>query len=637
MLRSTLVSGALVAAILLGTGVSLAAQTYRFGASPVPAPVAASLPYGHTSPVPVDESAKAVDLSNWFPRPGSQGMQNSCVAWASTYAIKSFQEQAEIGGAFMSGSLLFSPSFVYNQINGGRDEGSSLVDAATLLKNIGAVTMDVMPVSTDYRKKPSQDQIAKAAPFKISSFSMIKPNDIAAMKSYLRQGHPILIGAEVYENFEDYRGGVYAKTTGKLLGGHAMTILGFDDSKKAFRLINSWGTNWGDNGYAWIDYDLFGRINKDALVMIDNTKASPSSPGVPLSVQAGKGTRKDRVEVTWAPVNGIEYYEVFRSAQPKEGYASLAKVKGTVYFDTDVAEGELYYYAVKSGVGKTLSAFSEAAQGFVQASPGLGVVQGLQSKVEKGEIRLFWSPVDGAKGYHIYRYLADKDAFARVGTSSDTGFADASLKDAPGTYYYLVTAYTDSKESPNSNSVAVQIPSVPVPLPLVSPQGLVATRGTRADRVDLSWKAVPGAQQYVVLRYDFGKESWQIMAGTKANSWSDMKASKNETYYTVVSRQGDNLSEIGDFVIGFTGKLKTPPPSPGYADAAYYEEQKKQKAGNNEGLFKNDSFFTKPSVLFDTIRPQDFFFVDEAKFFALNPDFFKVAPDFFVDTSSIFN
>jgi hypothetical protein len=38
---------------------------------------------------------------------------------------------------------------------------------------------------------------------------------------------------------------------------HAMALVGYDDVKQAFRVRNSWGTSWGDNGSIWIDYDFF--------------------------------------------------------------------------------------------------------------------------------------------------------------------------------------------------------------------------------------------------------------------------------------------------------------------------------------------------------------------------------------------
>jgi len=40
-------------------------------------------------------------------------------------------------------------------------------------------------------------------------------------------------------------------------GGHAMLIVGFDDTKKAFKVQNSWGTRWGDKGYIWVSYEMW--------------------------------------------------------------------------------------------------------------------------------------------------------------------------------------------------------------------------------------------------------------------------------------------------------------------------------------------------------------------------------------------
>ncbi len=36
-----------------------------------------------------------------------------------------------------------------------------------------------------------------------------------------------------------------------------MVVIGYNDTKNAFKVMNSWGTKWGDNGFAWIDYANF--------------------------------------------------------------------------------------------------------------------------------------------------------------------------------------------------------------------------------------------------------------------------------------------------------------------------------------------------------------------------------------------
>jgi len=41
----------------------------------------------------------------------------------------------------------------------------------------------------------------------------------------------------------------------KVLGGHAVALVGFDDKNKEFIVRNSWGSNWGDRGYFYMPYD----------------------------------------------------------------------------------------------------------------------------------------------------------------------------------------------------------------------------------------------------------------------------------------------------------------------------------------------------------------------------------------------
>jgi C1A family cysteine protease len=43
----------------------------------------------------------------------------------------------------------------------------------------------------------------------------------------------------------------------QLLGGHATPIIGYDDTKKAFLVQNSWGTNWGNKGFYYMPYSVF--------------------------------------------------------------------------------------------------------------------------------------------------------------------------------------------------------------------------------------------------------------------------------------------------------------------------------------------------------------------------------------------
>jgi len=201
----------------------------------------------------------SIDLSSGFPVPGNQGRQNSCVGWASAYALKSFQEQAENNWSLNTVDHLFSPSFIYNQINGGQDVGSLPSDALNLIVNSGAATLNTMGYSeSDFLSQPSATAIAEAANYKGKSWSAAR--SINDLKAALANNLPVLIGFGVFSSFNQITGAnpVYNSASGQRLGGHAVTVVGYDDNKYggAFKIINSYGQSWGDGGYFWFPYSF---------------------------------------------------------------------------------------------------------------------------------------------------------------------------------------------------------------------------------------------------------------------------------------------------------------------------------------------------------------------------------------------
>jgi C1A family cysteine protease len=74
---------------------------------------------------------------------------------------------------------------------------------------------------------------------------------IEAIKETLIEYGPIEVGMAVYEDFFSYDGGIYIHITGRLAGHHAVTIVGFGkhDGLDYWIVKNSWGANWGEEGY----------------------------------------------------------------------------------------------------------------------------------------------------------------------------------------------------------------------------------------------------------------------------------------------------------------------------------------------------------------------------------------------------
>lgn len=236
------------------------------------------------------ELPEFVDLSSNMPPAGNQGNQSSCVAWAVAYATKSYQEKVEENFNYTTGGSLnhnavFSPAYIYNQINNGVDGGSYISDALNVLSQKGAVKWSDMPYSqSDYRTKPDAGHDLKAKRYRIDFWRRVNINDTKEIKAQLNAGYPVVIGATVDRGFQDggwASGGrdfVWNSVNGEQLGGHAMTVVGYSNSKGAFKVLNSWSDKWGNAGYCWISYPFFSQVVKEGYVMKDALNAPENSP-----------------------------------------------------------------------------------------------------------------------------------------------------------------------------------------------------------------------------------------------------------------------------------------------------------------------------------------------------------------------
>jgi hypothetical protein len=210
-----------------------------------------------------------VDLRGKLPVPGEQQMQD-CTSWALAYAMKSFMEVKDQGWQPNAAARTFSPRFIYNQINEGKDEGSLITDGLKLMKDKGCATLATCPYEPgEFRGQPTAAALAEAALFKIRSYKAARSKD--AIRAAVQRGHVVPIGVivtpifmgghwEIYTR-ELHDRGLAQRKPDQPHGRHAMCVVGFDDSKEAFLVMNSWGKNWGKNGYFWLSYTLADQFN----------------------------------------------------------------------------------------------------------------------------------------------------------------------------------------------------------------------------------------------------------------------------------------------------------------------------------------------------------------------------------------
>ena len=223
-------------------------------------------------PVPGRRPAGSVlssgDISSQMPPVGNQGQQGSCTAWAVGYYQKTHYEWREYHWNDSLTSHEFSAAFIYNQINGGTDQGAGFGDAYALISSQGCATVADCPYNeNDCTTWPSESAYARAIPHRGGAshfFSMTDSVGINMARARIDSGYTTCLGIQVYSNFDNIASFGYkycvADTYGGDRGGHAVTIVGYNDTitthdgPGAFRRVNSWGTGWGQAGYWWMSY-----------------------------------------------------------------------------------------------------------------------------------------------------------------------------------------------------------------------------------------------------------------------------------------------------------------------------------------------------------------------------------------------
>ena len=230
------------------------------------------------SPIKQNEKKllSSVDNSAHIPPVLNQGNLNSCVAFAVAYYYNTFSEWKKRGWSVTDPSHQFSPTFMYNIINGGDNNPTFASDAAKLMLDHGIATLQDCPYTVDDNTTwPTESQFRSAMQFrweKVFSIDVSTDNGIEQLKEYIAGENVANLGIWLWGNFDNI--GNYdnnfavADKNGSNRGAHATTIVGYDDNHLtndglgAFKCVNSWGTSWGTlGGYFWMSYKAVKDIN----------------------------------------------------------------------------------------------------------------------------------------------------------------------------------------------------------------------------------------------------------------------------------------------------------------------------------------------------------------------------------------
>ena len=220
-----------------------------------------------------------VDLRQWCSPIENQGEIGSCTAHAGTALYEYFERKAY--GKYVDGSRLFLYKATRNLLGWEGDDGATLRATMGAIALFGIVPEKFWPYKeVKFNEEPSAFLYSFAQSYQAISYyrldvaGVTKPELLIKIKEHLANSLPLIFGFTCYSSLDIAEKGMIPFPDKKedTDGGHAIMVVGYDDSKKivnpgnkkivttgAILIRNSWGTDWGEEGYGWLPYEYILR------------------------------------------------------------------------------------------------------------------------------------------------------------------------------------------------------------------------------------------------------------------------------------------------------------------------------------------------------------------------------------------
>ncbi len=264
--------------LLAGVVISgLPAFGQGLGCEPSPAAAFATHPHVRIAATRGLDRPKQFSLAADLPPIGDQGATGSCVGWSTAYYCYSTaiaRQRKLTPDQRKDPHFQFSPAFIWRQFNEGKaDNGMHIFQAFDTLAKQGCATLSDMPWDVkDATTQPNDAAKTHAQRYKArQTVSLFKgrllgeAGDPEKLKNWLWETkQPFVVGIPVYNEFFDVPHSadfVYkpSENKGTRAGFHAVCIVGYDETKHAFLMVNSWTSKWANNGFVWLDEDFLAQ------------------------------------------------------------------------------------------------------------------------------------------------------------------------------------------------------------------------------------------------------------------------------------------------------------------------------------------------------------------------------------------
>ena len=244
--------------------------------------------FGFTGTLP-----SSVSMRKYCPTPGLQQGQ-SCVGWASSYGAMSIMYNKSFGitDAVQKNIFAFDPYFVYSLIVEDSNYDCSkrtLISAAMAILKTKGSKKRYAPELTNCLSIINATSKSYGLPFTINeSLSLSEKyyeasfnEKISLLKSLLADSYPLVAGMYTTKSMNALgspggkvnASGLWEPNLGEAFnGGHAVCVVGYSNTKYggAFEIMNSWGSNYGDDGFLWVKYDDFIRLVPEIHIIVPN-------------------------------------------------------------------------------------------------------------------------------------------------------------------------------------------------------------------------------------------------------------------------------------------------------------------------------------------------------------------------------